>query len=442
MTNLIQPILTYLELLAVKVPLELFTAIGSFLEEVIAPIPSPFVLTTAGSITKAQNNALTYILCIAVIASISKTLGAWFLYIITDKLEDVFIPKFGKFFGIEHENIEKIGKYFNGTKRDWLVLFALRSIPIMPSSPISITCGFIKLNKKNFIVSTFFGTIVRSLFFLYLGYTGLSASESIINGLDKSETIMQIIIVIGILALLFWGYRQRSKLITNGENNLGNSNKEKEAKDLLNYKKVDELPKEESDDYPTIYIFRHGQTDDNKDFIFSGWRESKLTKEGEEQAEILAEKLKNIKFDRLISSPQIRATETMKIAMSQNESAKNLKIETDERIKERSYGDFTGKSKLEIQMSNPEELKKIRRDYDYLPPNGESIDMVCKRVSDFCDDLVNQVKGTKMKVAISCHGNSMRGFRKYFEHLDDEETSRIETPLGQDYASYIIREDQ
>jgi broad specificity phosphatase PhoE/membrane protein DedA with SNARE-associated domain len=435
MTKLILPILTYLEVLATKVPLEIFTIIGSFLEEVIAPIPSPFVLTTAGSITRAQDKALIYILMVALLASIAKTLGAWFLYIITDKLEDVFIPKFGKFFGIEHENIEKIGKYFNGTKRDWLVLFALRSIPIMPSSPISITCGFIKLDKKNFIVSTFFGTIIRSLFFLYLGYTGLSASESLINGLDKSETIMQIVVVIGILALLVWGYKQRSKLITKSD-----VDKEQEAKDLLNYKRVDELPKEESDEYPTIYIFRHGQTEDNKEFIFSGWRESKLTEEGKKQAEILAEKIKNIKFDRLISSPQIRAIETMKYAMSLNESTKNLEIENDERIKERSYGDFTGKSKLEIQLSNPEELKKIRRDYDYIPPNGESIDMVCTRVSDFCDDLVAQIKGTKVKIAISCHGNSMRGFRKYFENLSNEKTSEIETPLGQDYAAYVIKD--
>ncbi|NMB91515.1 hypothetical protein GYA37_01545 [candidate division WWE3 bacterium] len=439
MTNLIQPILTYLEALATKVPLEIFTVIGSFLEEVVAPIPSPFVLTTAGSITRAQDKALIYILMVALLASVSKTLGAWFLYIITDKLEDVFIPKFGKFFGIKHENIEKIGKYFNGTKRDWLVLFALRSIPIIPSSPISITCGFIKLNKKNFIVSTFFGTIIRSLFFLYLGYTGLSASESLVNGLNKSETIMQIIIVIGILALLFWGYKQRSKLMTNGENNLGNSNKEQEAKDLLNYKKVDELPKEESDDYPTIYIFRHGQTQDNKDFIFSGWRESKLTKEGEKQAKVLAKKLKGIKFDKLISSPQLRAIETMKIAMSLNKFAKDLEIETDERIKERSYGDFTGKSKLEIQLKDPEELKKIRRAYDYTPPSGESIEMVCERVASFCDDLIKQVKGTKVKIAISCHGNSIRGFRKHFEHLSNEETARIETPLGQDYAAYVIK---
>lgn len=440
MNGIMESIITYLENFAKVVPLEIFTIVGSFLEEVISPIPSPFVLTTAGTITKAQNNPLVYILLIAVLASASKTAGGWLLYVITDKLEDIFIAKFGKFFGITHENIQKIGKYFNGTKRDWLALFILRSIPVMPSSPISITCGFIRLNKKNFLVSTFFGSIIRSLFFLYLGYTGLAASESLASGLDTTETIMKVVVVVGIIGLLAWGYKQRPKLVsdTSKSENL-NSDEVQKAKDLLNYKKVDELPKEESDDFSTVYVFRHGQTVDNANFIFSGIREPDLTQVGIEQAEVLANKLKDIKFDRLISSPQKRAIETMKIAMSKNESAKNLEIEIDERIRERSYGDLTGKSKMEIQLKDPDQLLKIRRGYDAVPPNGESIEMVCKRVADFCDDLVDNIKDKNIKVGISCHGNSMRGFRKYFEHLDNETVAKVETPLGQDYAAYVIK---
>ena len=86
MNNLILPIISYLERLAQHVPLEVFTIIGTFLEEVIAPIPSPFVLATAGTITKAQNNPLSYIIFIAIIASISKTFGGYCLYIITVKI--------------------------------------------------------------------------------------------------------------------------------------------------------------------------------------------------------------------------------------------------------------------------------------------------------------------------------------------------------------------
>jgi bisphosphoglycerate-dependent phosphoglycerate mutase len=45
----------------------------------------------------------------------------------------------------------------------------------------------------------------------------------------------------------------------------------------------------------------------------------------------------------------------------------------------------------------------------------------------------------KMNVAVSCHGNSIRGFRQIFEGLSNEQTALIETPLGQDYAAYNIR---
>lgn len=439
MTNLIAPIITYLEKLAQYVPLEIFTIVGTFLEEVIAPIPSPFVLTTAGTITKAQNNPLSYILFIAVLASLSKTFGGWVLYVITDKLEDIVTSKIGKFIGITSNDVEKIGKYFDGGKKDWLVLFTLRSVPIFPSSPISITSGLIKIKMKTFIITTFLGTIIRNLCYLYLGYAGLAASEEVMSGLDKSETIGKIVVLLLIGIALLWGYKKRKQIFSSNGNG-SNENRVKQAKDLLNYKKVDELPKNESDEFSTIYIFRHGQTDDNANFIFSGNRDAKLTEEGKKQAKILSEKIKNIKFDRLISSPQNRAVQTMEIAMSQNPSAKDLKIETDERIKERSYGDLTGKSKMEIQLKDPDELLKIRRTYDYIPPNGESIEMVCKRVGEFCDDLVKEISGKNIKVAISCHGNSMRGFRKYFEKLDDEKTSKIETPLGQDYASYVISE--
>ncbi len=140
----------------------------------------------------------------------------------------------------------------------------------------------------------------------------------------------------------------------------------------------------------------------------------------------------------LISSPQVRALETMKIAMSLNSKAKNLHIYTDERLKERSYGDYQGKSKLEIQFEDPNLLKEIRRSYSYIPPNGESLETVVKRVTDFCNEIVPLIKEHNLNVAISCHGNSMRGFRKYFEKLTDEQTTEIESPLAQDYASYLV----
>lgn len=211
-----------------------------------------------------------------------------------------------------------------------------------------------------------------------------------------------------------------------------------EAIAILTYKHADALPKHESTTKPIIYIFRHGQSEDNADFIFSGWRDSKLTKLGKEQAQVLAEKLKDKKIDLLISSPQVRAIETMKIAMSLNTTAKALEIHKEEKIKERCYGELQGKSKLEMYLEDPHFLEQYRRSYTRRAVGGESLEDVVKRVTQFCDEIIPLIKTHHVNVAISCHGNSMRGFRKYFEDLPVEEVCKMETPLAQDYASYTI----
>ncbi len=215
-------------------------------------------------------------------------------------------------------------------------------------------------------------------------------------------------------------------------------NQIKEALEYLSYHTAKELPKDEQHSKVILYVFRHGQTEDNANFVFSGWREPHLTAQGREQALILADKIKDKKIDMLISSPQIRAMETMILAISKNKSAKDLEIQIDERIKERNYGIFQDKSKLDMQLENAEELHKIRRSWDHAIQDGESLEMVCKRVKDFCDEIVPLMQDHKLNVAVSCHGNSIRGFRKYFEHLSNEETAEIETPLGKDYLAYSL----
>ncbi len=208
---------------------------------------------------------------------------------------------------------------------------------------------------------------------------------------------------------------------------------------ILSYKTaVDPLPKNETSTGPILYVFRHGQTQDNADFVFSGWRDSPLTEIGRQQALVLATKLGDKKIDYLVSSPQTRAIDTMKTAMSLNSSAKNLEIRMDESIQERCYGTFQGKSKLELFLEDEMALHNLRRSYNYIPEGGESTEAVVKRVFGFCEYIVKFMKENKLNVAVSCHGNSIRGFRKFFENLTDEQTATIETPLAQDYAAYHI----
>lgn len=212
-----------------------------------------------------------------------------------------------------------------------------------------------------------------------------------------------------------------------------------EAVAYLSYHDAKPLPKDENPAYPILYVFRHGQTEDNANFIFSGWRDSVLTGRGVEQAKILAEKLKDKKLHMLVASDQIRAIKTMEIAVSLNDFAKKLEIHKEPRIKERCYGELQGQSKLELQLTNPQLLLEYRRSYDKNPPNGESIADVVKRVKSFIDEIVPLMRLYHMNVAVSCHGNSIRGFRQVFEGLSNKETALVESPLAQDYAAYSIK---
>ena len=211
------------------------------------------------------------------------------------------------------------------------------------------------------------------------------------------------------------------------------------AVEVLTYRHVDPLPKEESDDLPTIYIFRHGQSTDNLTLTFSGWRDCDITEAGKEQALVLAPKLKDKNISMLISSDQKRAIKTMELAVSQNKYASKLKVEQDKRIRERSYGLLEGYNKLELFLWNEKLTHAFRRGFDVHVPEGESLKVVCERVAEFCDEIIPLIKDSGINVAISCHGNSIRGFRKYFEGLSDEETADLETPLGKDYLAYTLK---
>lgn len=185
-----------------------------------------------------------------------------------------------------------------------------------------------------------------------------------------------------------------------------------------------------------VVVFRHGESEDNFNRIFSGWHDARITARGRGQASALAPKLKDLKLDVVITSDLVRSKETARLAVASNPG---VRFEEDARIKERNYGILTGTSKEELMRKDPEKATLWRRSYDVPPPEGESIKMVEQRVWPFLDALVARIKRDKINVALSAHGNSMRAIRRYFEKMDETETVTHENPLGTDYALYIVK---
>ncbi|MCW5878201.1 MAG: VTT domain-containing protein [Anaerolineales bacterium] len=211
MSQILDAMIDLLHTLATSLPLPLFTVVAAFVEEVIAPIPSPLVMTLAGSLAASAGYAQPYLLWLAVIGAISKTIGSWVVYIIADLGEDFVLGRFGKFLGISHEEVEAFGKHLNQGRRDGLVMFLLRAIPIIPTAPVSLVAGLIKLNLRSYLFSTLLGTLVRNVLYLYFGYTSLQAATSVSEGFESLEGIGYLVLALMMAAGIGYFYYLRKK---------------------------------------------------------------------------------------------------------------------------------------------------------------------------------------------------------------------------------------
>jgi len=186
----------------------------------------------------------------------------------------------------------------------------------------------------------------------------------------------------------------------------------------------------------TIYIFRHGQTEFNRDQKFTGWLDAKLTDLGREQAQtiagLLVDKVINLAYQTRLS----RSVETLDIVLKSHPECRQ-RI-TDDRLIERSYGDLAGLTHQEvINGLSIGTYEQWHRGFYDQPPGGESFADVENRVMEFIADLKTQYSGKNLVIAISAHGNSIRLFRKIMEDASIEETCSWSIPYDK-YYEYRI----
>ena len=190
-------------------PLELFVFLGGIIEEVIAPIPSPVIMTFAGAAVASLEKAWPWILWYGVLGGIGKSLGALILYLISDKFEDVFTDKFGKFFGLEPKHFETYGNKLANQPNLFWWLFLVRAFPIAPSGVLSVLSGVFKVPLKIYFIATMLGCIVRDVIYVFIGYSANDFLNSILSksmGLDKLLTF-----VVATLILAYFIYLANKK---------------------------------------------------------------------------------------------------------------------------------------------------------------------------------------------------------------------------------------
>jgi 2,3-bisphosphoglycerate-dependent phosphoglycerate mutase len=189
-----------------------------------------------------------------------------------------------------------------------------------------------------------------------------------------------------------------------------------------------------------LVLVRHGESEWNAQGLWTGWTDISLSEKGREEAKAAGELLKDINFDLAFTSALKRAKETL-TEIQKVTGQMDLPTTEDQALNERDYGDLTGKNKWEVKEKvGEEEFLKLRRSWDYPPPNGESLKMVYERVLPYYErEILPKLKEDK-NILIAAHGNSLRALIKYLDNISDEDIPNLELATGGIYVYQIDNE--
>ena len=182
--------------------------IGVIIESVIVPIPSPLIIMGAGFILISPElgfiDALVPILLLIVLpGTVASTLGAYIGYGIGYFGGKALVERWQGFLGFSWSDVEAMERRFRAGQVNTSIFF-LRALPIFPLSVISAAAGLLRLPLRQFSLWTFYGTIPRCLFLGYLGWGLGETYQAIANNIDKAETIVSVMLIIGIFVATIW----------------------------------------------------------------------------------------------------------------------------------------------------------------------------------------------------------------------------------------------
>jgi probable phosphoglycerate mutase len=155
----------------------------------------------------------------------------------------------------------------------------------------------------------------------------------------------------------------------------------------------------------TLYLVRHGETEENAAMIMQGQTQGRLSREGERQARQLAERLDGTHIDAFVSSDLKRAFDTAAIIAGRRRMA----VAVTPLLRERDWGDFTGRYIPDLKD-------------EPWPENVETADSLCERARRFIGYIKREYPG-KCVLAVGhgiinkavqavCHGKPMGGIAR------------------------------
>ena len=179
--------------------------LGMVLEAVIIAIPSEFILATGGIL--ASKGIFSFFG-----AFITGLLGSVFCAIIIYLMGyfggKPFVKKYGKYFFMKEEDLEKSDSWFN--KYGMISALIGRNFPIVRTL-ISLPIGIMRLSFIKFVIYTTIGSIPWTLLFVFVGYE-LGENWIILNTVIKYMKIpIRVILAFIIIRFIYKKIRNMLK---------------------------------------------------------------------------------------------------------------------------------------------------------------------------------------------------------------------------------------
>ncbi|MCL4460459.1 MAG: histidine phosphatase family protein [Nitrospirae bacterium] len=140
-----------------------------------------------------------------------------------------------------------------------------------------------------------------------------------------------------------------------------------------------------------LFLLRHGHLENSERHVINGATDVSLSSAGQEQMAAWKRLFSGSRLDGFYSSTLSRTIDGVKILSDGGE----LPARAVSGFCERSFGEWEGRTREEIEVRNPEGYRRwLEIDPDFAPPMGESLRMFRERVLGTLSAIVEESMGT------------------------------------------------
>jgi membrane protein DedA with SNARE-associated domain len=173
-----------------------------FLESTFFPFPSEIIMIPAGYLAYKGEMNLYIIILVGILGSVAGALLNYYLAMIFGRK---FILKYGKYFFIKEETLDKLESFF--VKHGEISTFTGRLIPGIRQL-ISLPAGLARMHIAKFSFYTALGAGIWVIVLVAVGYL-VGSNEELISEYLKSATLIALVSVV--LITIFYIVRNRRR---------------------------------------------------------------------------------------------------------------------------------------------------------------------------------------------------------------------------------------